>query len=271
MKKILIGSFCMVSTGLWGMTSGVAMPSSSSLKVPLREDIEPVILYRAQNKKNINYPLSELKSLDKLISELESLDKPEYERRCFGSLWHPNPDVLMLTAQFVSLHDQRDFPERERVRLENYVNKQSGWLWPRSKWKKYSLLGSGGCAFACIFLAYELGTAAYNCVAQKKNPEEFCGAAETSSACPYTCNETQLRNGSYAAYGLAGLACATCIGASFLAVKRGSNPTLKEILGMHHEEVRREERAPCPVPVVLISLPGAVCEAEEQGELGAVG
>ncbi len=257
MKKVLLGSLCLISTGLWGMTSRVAMPGSSYLKVPPREDIEPAIVYRSQDKKVIRYPLP----------ELESMDEPEYERYCCFP-WRPNPDVLLLAAQFVSMHDQRDFSLGERVRLENYVNRQSGWLWPKNRWKKYSLFGSGICAFACSLLARALGNAAANCVAQKKNPDEFCGAYESSSPCPYACNENQLRNGSYAAYGLAGLACATCIGASLLAIKCGSSPTLKEILGMRHEEIRRIEIKPCSTPVVLISLPGAVCEAAERGELG---
>ena len=55
MKKILIGSFCMLSTGLWGMTSGVAIPSSSYLKVPPREDIGPAIVYRTQGKKRFTH------------------------------------------------------------------------------------------------------------------------------------------------------------------------------------------------------------------------
>lgn len=261
MKKILLGN-CLffMSAGLWGMNSGVAMPSSSSLKVPLREDIEPSIVYCSHNKKIIKYP----------FSELESLDKPEYERYCCFD-WRPNPDALLIAAQFVSVHDQRDFSLGERARLENYVSKQSGWLWPKNGWKKYSFLGSGIGAFACTLLARSLGAAAANCVAQKKNPEEFCRTYETSSPCPYACNEDQLRNGSYAAYGVAGLACATCIGASFLAIKCGANPTLKEVLGMQHEEIGRIEMAPCSVPVVRISLPGAVCDTEESGEQGVVG
>ncbi|MDZ4123994.1 MAG: hypothetical protein U1E02_07425, partial [Hydrogenophaga sp.] len=197
----------------------------------------------------------------KLLGELERLDKPEYERACCVSAWHANPAVSAVAAEMTSVVARKGLPQNERQRLANFVQKQSGWRWPKHPWKEQVAFGCGLVSFFSVIGGSVVGVKARECAAQTKDPEASCRTHDASSSCPEECDEDRFIIASYGLYGLAGLTCATCVGLSLTHLRIGYNPALKNLLDERPFVMQKMEVAPCPEPVVRVVLPGQVVES----------
>lgn len=166
-------------------------------------------------------------SVPSLLEHLRELDEPEYERLCKCLPWKKHKEVIAIAQQLRTAATEQDLSFDQKTWLAAYVKKTSGCI-PMGALRRWGQACTGGIALLTAVAARVVESSAHNCSAQKDDPETFCRTHQEISPCPYSCNEQRLNTQGAVAWGVAGCACALCVGFT-LCSTCGDSPTLAQV------------------------------------------